>query len=52
MEHNARVLGRAGARELTTEEVDRVSGNATNCTFQQTHVGHTIDDLVDDCIVF
>ncbi len=46
---NERVLGRAGARELTREEVDRVSGSSTNCTFQQTHVGNTIDDLVDDC---
>lgn len=52
MEHNHRVLGRTGARELTTEEVDRVSGNSTNCTFQQTHIGNTIDDLVDDCILF
>lgn len=46
---NERVLGRAGAREMTKEEVDRVSGSSTNCTFQQTHVGHSIDDLVDDC---
>ncbi len=44
-----RVLGRDGARELTKAEVDRVSGSSTNCTFQQTHVGNTIDDLVDDC---
>ena len=52
MSHTPRVLGRCGARELTLEEVDRVSGNATNCTFQQTHIGHIIDDLVDDCINF
>ena len=46
---NERVLGRAGARELTKAEVDRVSGSSTNCTFQQTHIGNAIDDLVDDC---
>ena len=47
---NQRVLSRVSARELTPEEVDRISGRAgTACTFQQTHIGHIIDDLVDDC---
>jgi hypothetical protein len=45
----SRVLGRVGARDLTMEEVDRVHGNSTNCTFQSTHFGGKIDDLVDDC---
>jgi len=46
----SRVLGRIGARELTPEEIEKVSGRAgTNCTFQVTHIRHIIDDLVDDC---
>ena len=45
-----RVLSRTGARELTAEEVENVSGSqSTNCTFQQTHRGGIIDYLVDDC---
>lgn len=45
-----RVLGRTRARELTAEEIQRISGSAgTNCTFQVTHVRNIIDDLVDDC---
>jgi len=45
-----RVLGRAGARELSWEETLKVTGATTNCTFMQTHPNpHTIDDLVDDC---
>jgi hypothetical protein len=46
----SRVLGRLGARELTEEEIQRVSGRSgTNCTFQVTHIRNIIDDLVDDC---
>jgi hypothetical protein len=46
-----RVLGRVGARELTPEEMEAVTGSAaTACTFQQTHPKpNIIDDLVDDC---
>lgn len=45
----SRVLNRTGARVLTQQEVESVSGRSTNCTFQVTHVGGVIDDLVDDC---
>lgn len=51
--HTKRVLSRTGARVLTQEEIDNVygsQGTGPACTFQQTHVGHAIDDLVDDCI--
>jgi hypothetical protein len=49
-QHDHRVLGRTGARELTLEETARIAGGTTPCTSITTHVGHAIDDLVDGCL--
>lgn len=45
-----RVLGRVRARDLTPEEIQRITASATNCTFRTTHIRNIIDDLVDDCL--
>ena len=45
-----RVLNRRGARALTPDEIELIkSGAGSNCTFVTTHIGHIIDDEVDDC---
>jgi hypothetical protein len=48
--HQPRVLGRTGARELTPEETARISGGDTVCTSLTTHVGNSFDVLVDNCL--
>ncbi len=45
---NARVLGRVGARELTMEEVEKISGAAVPTqTVKLTHVANHADMLQD-----
>ncbi len=45
---NARVLGRVGARELTVEEVEKISGAAVPTqTVKITHVANHTDILQD-----
>ena len=45
--NSPRVLNRAGARELSAEETEKVSGA---CTFRTTFIrGAAVDTLVDDC---
>jgi hypothetical protein len=49
-EQNARVLSRAGARELSAEETAKVTGG-DKCTFRTTFIhGAAVDTLVDDCM--
>jgi hypothetical protein len=46
-EQNARVLSRAGARELSAEE----TAGGDKCTFRTTFIhGAAVDTLVDDCM--
>ncbi|HEV3040965.1 MAG TPA: hypothetical protein VHA33_24580 [Candidatus Angelobacter sp.] len=44
--HHARVLGRVGARELTMEEIQQVSGGATR-TFKITGHPPILDAIPD-----
>ena len=46
---NNRVLSRTGARELTVEEIARVSGGDTECTFRTTFLhGVAVDTQIDN----
>jgi hypothetical protein len=49
--NNSRVLNRAGARELSAEEIAKVAGAGDQCTFRTTFIhGAAVDTLVDNCL--